>query len=356
MNSKNYVLLLCLILFFVSVTGCSTINGNGPDNTPTPLVKTYPNWQQVSSDIQPNSRHQYGLAYDCHRNVIVMYGGRGWISGSLEIYNDTWEYSQEEGWTKIETMHNPLNRDAPAMIYDQMRKKIVMFGGSVLNQGEDSFYDSDETWEYNGIDWMKIETSQKPPKRSYHCMAYNSTTHQTIIFSGISSDGQGGGDLLNDTWIYDGKNWSEIFTKSKPSFRFRAEMAYDSKRNVVVLYGGDWGGGSTPDDICWEFDGEDWIQIETEHKPGPRSRFGFAFHEGIGRAVFFGGDERGGRRQDTWEYDGRDWTRIPTEIKPGRRTTVMVYNSAQQECFLFSGWDDNLNGYNDQWIYKYFEE
>ncbi|MBN2383806.1 hypothetical protein JXQ70_13100, partial [bacterium] len=360
MKCKQCIILLCYLFVAIGLSGCPAQNGNDPENTPTPLVKTYPNWQQVNSTQHPNPRVQYGLAYDSHRHVIVMYGGRGWIgsgqSKAFNVFDDTWEYSRETGWIKIETVHNPSKVDYVAMVYDQQRRKVIMFGGIRYQQDNIECDISDETWEYDGTDWTKREFTIKPPERAAHCMVYDSSSHVVYIFSGLYMNNNGGCEYRDDTWYYNGDHWTEVNTEHKPSRRNRAQMVYDSRRDVTVLYGGDRVGGWAPDDVCWEFDGEDWTQIETEHKPGRRTRFGFAFHEGIGRAVFFGGDvHMASMRNDTWEYDGHDWIQIPTETKPGRRTTVMIYNSDQQECFLFSGWDDNLNGYNDQWIYKYFE-
>ena len=42
----------------------------------------------------------------------------------------------------------------------------------------------------------------------------------------------------SDTWIWNGKDWSQLSTQIAPAARSGHAMAYDEKRDVVVLFGG----------------------------------------------------------------------------------------------------------------------
>ena len=46
------------------------------------------------------------------------------------------------------------------------------------------------------------------------------------------------GTYYNDTWGWDGIDWIQEFPEDNPSGRRNYAMAYDSKRDAVVLFGG----------------------------------------------------------------------------------------------------------------------
>ena len=53
-----------------------------------------------------------------------------------------------------------------------------------------------------------------------------------------------------------------------PSVRWAGMMAYDSARKRVVLFGGTTTGfQSTTLNDTWEYDGKDWTQIKTANAP-----------------------------------------------------------------------------------------
>ena len=74
---------------------------------------------------------------------------------------------------------------------------------------------------------------------------------------------RGIGLVSDDTWTYDGSDWTQVTTAHAPSPRAGCAMAYDSNRNVTVLFGGILDTNWPPDlyDDTWEFDGTDWTEI-----------------------------------------------------------------------------------------------
>jgi len=76
------------------------------------------------------------------------------------------------------------------MVYDQARQKVVLFGGvgptSVLN----------DTWEWDGKDWIRRTPGVSPPARWTHCMAYDEHRQRTVLYGGL------GAGTLYDTWDY----------------------------------------------------------------------------------------------------------------------------------------------------------
>jgi len=53
--------------------------------------------------------------------------------------------------------------------------------------------------------------------------------------------------------------------------------------------------------LTWEYDGTDWIQINTSTSPGFRIFSSIAYHQSNQRVVLFGGDRSGVFLNDTWE-------------------------------------------------------
>lgn len=93
----------------------------------------------------------------------------------------------------------PIDQSYSAAAFDAARGQIVKFGGSTF-----LFVELDETWVWDGTQWTKLDPPTKPPKRTRAQMAYDPTTQRTVLFGGFD-------DLtgaMYDTWEWDGSNWS----------------------------------------------------------------------------------------------------------------------------------------------------
>ena len=71
------------------------------------------------------------------------------------------------------------------------------------------------------------------PERTYAAMAYDSARDRLVLF---------GGSGLNDTWEFDGNGWTNVTpANGNPEGRWRHGMAYDASRRRVVMFGGETG-------------------------------------------------------------------------------------------------------------------
>jgi len=93
------------------------------------------------------------------------------------------------------------------MAYDSKRQVVVLFG----SYNDDGIRDNDplepiepSTWEYDGVGWEKVDTTDSPSARYGHAMAYDSNRGVVVLFGGADSNTDYG---LNDTWEYDGTTW-----------------------------------------------------------------------------------------------------------------------------------------------------
>src|SRR5262249_14262812 len=144
------------------------------------------------------------------------------------------------------------HRYGQAMAYDSNRNRVVLFGGSdsfatTFFQGVPSL---DDTWEWDGTDWVQRLPAHRPPARLYAQMAFDSRRGVVVLHGGLNYPSYPlQQEKLSDTWEWDGTTWTErTETPAPPAAAPYESMAYDAARGVVVL--------STPD--LWEWDGNAW--------------------------------------------------------------------------------------------------
>jgi hypothetical protein len=195
------------------------------------------------------------------------------------------------------------------MAYDEARQRTVLFGGHV---------GADETWEWDGTNWTQLKPTVSPSGKIYHAMAYDSKRGRTVLFGGTA-----GGD---ETWEWDGKNWYLMRPAISPPARAYHVMCYDSVRQRSVMYGGNH-------TDTWEWDGKAWVRTLAAAPQGPKNRAVMAFDWGRRRTVLAMGEPNSG---GSYEYDGFSWTisTRPTDINSG---SAMVYDSARQRLVMFAG-------------------
>lgn len=145
--------------------------------------------------------------------------------------SETWVWNG--AWTKA-NVTSPSARMGPSMAYDSSRNRVVLFGGKVFESYPDVLLA--DTWEWDGTNWTQQTPVHSPPARALGGMAYDAAAGTTVLFGGvtITYDGQ---TCLNDTWTWNGTDWTQHTLSTAPSPR-AAPMAYDAARGQVVLFGG----------------------------------------------------------------------------------------------------------------------
>jgi hypothetical protein len=86
-------------------------------------------------------------------------------------------------------------------------------------------------------------------------MAYDADHGQMVLFGGGTNGDTLG--FLNDTWTWDGTNWTQQSLGKSPAARILAAMAYDADHNQVVLFGGDDSNG-VPGKFCTSGSETNW--------------------------------------------------------------------------------------------------
>ena len=302
-------------------------------------------WTQVTTANSPNVDHSHAMVYDAARDRVVMLGGFSAVSG---LPNVTWEYDGVD-WSQNTTASSPIARLGQAMVYDSARGKVVMFGGHPVG----SSMPVNDTWEYDGSNWTQVTTSGSPIARRNHAMVYDSVRGKVVMFGGDRVSVFPGGSSpnpINDTWEYDGVNWALITTTTSPASRFWHAMAYDNARGQVVMFGGLNSVGWSSD--TWEYDGVNWTQITTANAPAGRYQHAMEFDSVRGKVVLHGGFDASNELGDTWRYDGVSWTQIATANSPGsRRLHAVAYNGITGKVVMFGSYSMSA-AHNDTWEFE----
>ena len=160
--------------------------------------------------------------------------------------------------------------------------------------------------------------------------------------------GDNGTTYLNDTWTFDGVTWTQIATKTPPPARAAAQMAYDSATHEVVLFGG-FNGNYLGDTWLWDGRRLQWRRAKTTHRPTPVTG-PMLFSDPNGRVDLFGGFDGHFYQLTMWQWTGSDWTQlVPATVPYARSSAAAATNPRVQEVVLFGGLGD-VNP-NNTWTY-----
>jgi cysteine-rich repeat protein len=287
-----------------------------------------PSWEDVMPAAPPISgRLWHAMAYDSARGKTVLFGG---LSGGR--LNDTWEFDGAQ-WTPRTPATRPAPRAGHVMTFDSDRNKVIMFAGQSNPDGASL----QETWEYDGRNWLKRTTQASPSGDGFQAMTFDSARNKTVWYGG------------GETWEYDGDNWKRLTLGTTPGSRTGHAMTFDSIRNKVVLFGGSFGSDLAD---TWEYDGINWTQILLPIHPQGRQDAAITFDSARGKVILYGGQTREISLDDTWEYDGVVWVRTSPALGPLPRSGhEIVFDSIRRSMFLFGGFQMNFD-LTDTWRYS----
>src|SRR2546430_6034320 len=142
----------------------------------------------------------------------------------------------------------PGPRAGATLVYDPENKGVILFGGTHTvphADGTNEGVSTGDTWLWDGKSWRRFEVPG-PPARSSAMATYDSKRHVVVLFGGGGPTGTGPALLLNDTWTWDGARWSEMHPAHVPDGRFRAGMAFDEGRGVAATLGGGLANAASP--------------------------------------------------------------------------------------------------------------
>jgi len=129
------------------------------------------------------------------------------------------------------------------MAYDRRRGSLLMYGASSKSPGGCVF--REETWAFNGYQWTGAFTPGLGSRR-FPCLGYDASLDAVILFGGYV-----GLSGLRDTWMWTGNSWQQLVVEGSPSARWDADLVYDQARLRLIAFGGDYHTWGPPNLETW---------------------------------------------------------------------------------------------------------
>jgi hypothetical protein len=212
---------------------------------------------------------------------------------------------------------------------------IALTSGSVLAQA----------------DWTQMHPATSPPARIQAAMAQFGD--KMVLFGGCDLDT---GVALNDTWLWDGSNWTQITRfgifgqEQPPPARCAASMAFDPDTNQILLFGGIGVGGLLADTWAFNFTSTrigtinfnffNWNKLAPPTSPPARSEAVMDYDPSTKTIILATGAAPGHDLQDTWSFDpaATTWTLLPgIPLQPFRAQSVMSKCGQAFNCSIVNG-------------------
>jgi hypothetical protein len=302
-------------------------------------------WSQTFSAVLTMGRADHAMAYDPARGVTVLMGG--YARHFPAVPADAWEFD-DTGWRQTAAPGIENGIAAHAMAYDSDRRVVAAVGRLATTIDDRIGY-----WEYDGTRWTGGRAGLNVPTDLGFAMAYDSDRGVMVVVPGIHAPAIPGTPTTLKPWENDGTGWRESPVPCPVPGRTGTATIYDSRRRVVVLFGGELVTGGYASDT-WEYDGVSWTKREPLCSPSARSHHAMAYDTDRGIVLLFGGVGAGPAPGETWEYDGSTWTEIVTEVSPPPRwEPAMAYDSARRQVVLYGGGPPATGELlGDTWVYR----
>jgi hypothetical protein len=138
------------------------------------------------------------------------------------------------------------------MTFDAARGVCVLFGGSVWVSESSSTW-GDDTWEWDGVEWTRRFPAHSPGPRAGHEMVFDSVRNKVLLFGGYTAAAPSGDATV---WQYDGTDWTLLTTSPGGPTAINGEQGdavFDPVRNRMIVTTSQQG-GTYPANRTWEFD------------------------------------------------------------------------------------------------------
>ncbi|MHB8290075.1 MAG: sialidase family protein [Acidimicrobiales bacterium] len=305
-------------------------------------------WSEQHPKSSPSGRYLAArMVYDSATRVVVLFGGS---PQPRPVPEQTWTWNGATWTEQHPAISPPPPLFNPAIAYDAATKTVVLFYAGALLQPPWRRA-LPETWSWNGTTWTEQHPAQSPPSRRSASMAYDAATRQVVLFGGIDlcevHQRRGCGANHPSTWTWNGDTWTQQHPTQSPPSRIDAQMAYDAAAHQVVLFGGFRVGGSLGElDDTWTWNGANWTQQHPAQSPPSLGGASMAYDAATRQVVLFGGGNGSPFRSlnETWTWNGATWTEHhPAQSPPGTPLASMAYDAATQSILLFGGLGRSLS-------------
>ncbi len=187
-------------------------------------------WTKLSPSTSPSPRYNAEMAYDPATGQMILYGGDACpAAGPSMSCSDTWDWNGTT-WSELFPPSYPVQLTG-SLAYDGATRQLVLFGQYPISGEEAS-----ATWVWTGATWTEIPALPGHPEPGGSAMAYDQTTRQLLLFGATNAYGYE--TYGNQTWAWDGSEWTQLAPATSPAVRIGESMAFDPATNQLLLFGG----------------------------------------------------------------------------------------------------------------------
>jgi len=218
-------------------------------------------WKQATTKHAPAVRRFASMAYDQSLKKTVLFGGY-----DTNYFDTTWVWDGTD-WTQVAKKNPP--RALASLWYDPNLKKTVMYGGIGRLTSTDRLMRFSDMWTFDGSNWTQLNavkgtpgTSTGTPGARYGAqVTVDPTANKVLLFGGLRVDTDSAGlqtqVYADDTWQFDGTNWTKVAPSTAPPARENAGLTFDPIRNELVMFSGFSGTYNTD---TWGYTNGAWHQ------------------------------------------------------------------------------------------------
>lgn len=289
------------------------------------------NWKRLGPAKSPSARIYPAMAYDPVSKKIVLFGGLG-ANANL---NDTWTFDGVS-WTQLNPKLSPPVRNGATMAFDGKSKKLVMFGGFDTNKY------LEDTWLWDGAtsNWIHAKMKYSPPSATGAMVFTDPISGNAMMFGGYNSFRVI--PVFSTTWAWTGATWRHVNSPTIPYPKAWGIATLDPLRHNVMLTAGT--GDTIRADNTWTWDGKNWTMQTPATQMPAFIGAGSAFDPAAQSIVVLGAIA------ETWQWTGIDWLLMSTNTTPPANDSMgMAYDPTTKQTLMFGGEDSNGNLLNQTW-------
>jgi hypothetical protein len=242
---------------------------------------------------------------------------------------DQWTWTGS-AWSRIQG-DLPFDASDSLMANDPATTQTVLFGGG-------------DTWLWDGANWNKGATNGPTQANKFPCSdrppevigLYFAASMRRLLLLGESMNSD---PVVYEVWSWDGVAWVRIWpgpsqpSSSGPPRRLVPASAWDPVSNRLILFGGVRPMGGLPPNDTWAWDGTNWTQLAPQTVPPPIDGGQLmAIDPTTGKILMLDGVQ-------TWTWDGSDWrllaSSLPAALDVG--ASVLVADPAHSQVIYFGG-------------------
>ena len=282
---------------------------------------------EFTTTDRPGKRSDIGAVFDTASEQLLVFGGDdGPIVNQIPspaYLGDTWLLSPNTGWQRITTSASPSARGRYAISYDPGASRALLFGGRFRTAGTTGNYTLyNDTWafDFNAQTWTQTHDGSglSPSPRYFPASAYDRIANQLVLWGGDTNPSPVTVSLSTEVWAYANSAWQQRTPQgAAPSPRLWVGYTHDSKRNRLIVFGGQIGDFITPalnDLYALDLPTTTWSQLHAGGASAPSGRFSsfLTYDETGDRYLLMGGHADQGVTNDVWAFDPNDnsWTVI----------------------------------------------